>query len=121
MCRRICRKWRNNRNELKNDLWNIMNPTLATAIIRNYIAYHDRTHLSKLWEMLGHRHREAWDEYRDTLLGKVITGTFEFIDMMYWIDKDFYTKHNRKVPGVIAIGDSLAVAYRYMREIKNNK
>lgn len=106
------------RNQFKNDLYKEMesNKGLAIAIINTYTSWKHRTHIHKIWELLGFNHKEAYKDYCDKLMGKHLTGNETIWKTLYFGGcEDLRSKYSRKIPEVYAMGDALGVAYKILK------
>ncbi|WHY76253.1 hypothetical protein QNH20_19305 [Neobacillus sp. WH10] len=110
-------KYKAIRKEFKADLTKIIqhNRAFGMMVISTYTASQHRTHIMKVWELLGFNHPEAYKDYCDKLFGKHLTGRDEIMRSIYFVDKELYNKYIYKIPEAYAMGDALAVAYRVMR------
>lgn len=116
--RALKRKYRPIRQEFKKDILEVTknNRAFAMMIIETYTASQHRTHIMKVWELLGIHHREAYKDYCDKLMGKHLTGRDEIMRSIYFADKVLYNKYHRKLPECYAMGDALGIAYKALKQ-----
>lgn len=115
--RQIKRKYKKVRTEFRKDLLEKAkeNKALAMLIIETYTAWQHRSHIMKIWELLGFNHREAYQDYCDKLMGKHLTGRDDIWRSLYFCEKELYDKYRMQIPEVYAMGDALGIAYRVLR------
>lgn len=117
------KKYRKVRKEMKKDLQTMMkdNKSLQMLVQQIYITHHQRHMLHKVWYILSRKHHGVYNSEfcgDNGLVGKMLCGRYdEFFNNMYFIDKEFYKKYNRRIPETVALGDAHAVAISCM---KNN-
>lgn len=61
-------------------------------ILETYVASQSRSHIAKIWALLGRHHKDAYRDYCDKLMGQSITGRSEIIRNLYFTNKDLYKK-----------------------------
>lgn len=118
MSRIIKRKFKQVRAEFKEELYQAAkdNRALAMLMLQTFTANHHRTHIMKIWELLGFHHREAYRDYCEKLAGKHLTGRDEVWKSLHFAGYDeLRLKYIRKIPEVFAMGDAVAVAYRVLK------
>ncbi|MBJ7935567.1 hypothetical protein FNE59_20400 [Bacillus thuringiensis] len=115
--RALKRKYRPLRQEFKKDILEVAknNRAFAMMIVETYTASQHRTHIMKVWELLGFHHQEAYKDYCDKLMGKHLSGRDEIMRSICFADKELYEKYIYKIPECYAMGDALAVAYRVLK------
>lgn len=115
--RSLKRKYRPIRQKFKKDILEVAkdNRAFAMMIIETYTASQHRTHIMKIWSLLGHHHKEAHQDYCDKLMGKHLTGRDEIMRSIYFADKELYDKYHRKLPECYAMGDALGIAYKILK------
>ncbi|MFF2532391.1 hypothetical protein ACFVS2_26115 [Brevibacillus sp. NPDC058079] len=112
------RKYRLVRKEFRRELFEIAkeNHTLAMLIFQTYVASQHRTHITKIWDLLGFHHKEAYKDYCDKLFGKYLSGTNDLWKSLHFAGyKEIREKFIRKIPEKCAMGDALAVAYKVLK------
>jgi hypothetical protein len=87
--------------------------TLSSLIYMTLNAKRMRSHVYKIWELLGRNHREAYDAYNDTLFGQMLTGSESIWWCLNHIGKDFSKKWSKIIPESYAFGDAFAIANKY--------
>lgn len=112
------RKYRQARQEFKKDIFEVAknNRAFAMMIIETYAASKHRTHILRIWGLLGKHHREAHQDYCDKLMGQHLTGQDEIMRSIYFADKELYDKYHRKLPERYAMGDALGIAYKVLKQ-----
>ncbi|MEB9509442.1 hypothetical protein P4I89_08020 [Bacillus cereus] len=115
--RALKRKYRPIRQEFKKDILEVAknNRAFAMMIIETYTASQHRTHIMKVWELLGFHHQEAYKDYCDKLMGKHLSGRDEIMRSIYFSNRELYEKYIYKIPERYAMGDALTVAYRVLK------
>ncbi|PES56007.1 hypothetical protein [Bacillus thuringiensis] len=115
--RALKRKYKPIRQEFKKDILEVAksNRAFAMMIVETYTASQHRTHIMKVWELLGFHHEEAYKDYCDKLMGKHLSGRDEIMRSIYFADKELYEKYIYKIPECYAMGDALAIAYRVLK------
>lgn len=86
------------------------NPALTMLAIKTWTAAKHRTHIHEIWELLGFHHKEAYKDYCDKLHGTALTGTDEFTDCLYWVDKELFVIA-KEIPETYVREDAKDVAY----------
>ena len=111
-------KYQTIRKQFKDDLYTLAksNSAIPILIMETYTASQCRTHITKIWELLGFHHKEAYKDYCDKLVGQALTGRSEIMRSLHFADKPLYDKYYRKIPECYAMGDAVAIAYRVQRE-----
>ena len=103
------RKYKKIRKEFKVDMTEALknNRALGMAILNTYIADKHRTHIHKIWYLLGTQHKDAWKGYRDSgLSGKMLCGDENLYDTLYFSGyKEIRNRYYRKLPEKIAFGE----------------
>lgn len=123
MMRNVLRlKYKDIRKEFKTDIYNLAkeNKAVIMLIIETYSAMKHRRHIHKIWYMMRN-HEEFKKEYHENLFGKMLTGKDEIYNSLGYVNSELYKKYRMKLPECLAMGDSLAVAYRLIREARKNK
>ncbi|HDX9530178.1 TPA: hypothetical protein ROX84_005485 [Bacillus thuringiensis] len=115
--RAVKRKHRQIRHEFKKDIFEATknNRAFAMMIIETYTASKHRTHIMKIWELLGFNHLEAHKDYCDKLMGQHLCGTSEIMKSIYFADKELHDKYRHKIPECYAMGDALGIAYKVLK------
>ncbi|MBK5474398.1 hypothetical protein JFU54_28860 [Bacillus sp. TH19] len=115
--RTVKRKHRQIRKEFKKDIFEVAknNRAFAMMIIETYTASQHRTHIMKIWELIGFNHPEAHKDYCDKLMGKHLCGTSEIMKSIYFADKELHDKYRHKIPECYAMGDALGIAYKVLK------
>lgn len=105
----VKRKYKKIRKEFKADMINILkeNRALGMAILNTYIADKHRTHIHKIWNLLGTQYKDAWKGYCDSgLSGKMLCGDENLYDTLYFSGYEEITnKYYGKLPERIAFGE----------------
>ncbi|MBY0597712.1 hypothetical protein [Bacillus bingmayongensis] len=116
--RALKRKYRQVRQEFKKDILEVAknNRAFAMMIIETYTASQHRTHILRIWSLLGKHHREAHQDYCDKLIGQHLTGRDEIMRSIYFADKELHDKYRHKIPESYAMGDALGIAYKVLRQ-----
>jgi hypothetical protein len=116
-------KYKDIRKEFKIDIYNLAkeNKAIVMMILETYSAMKHRNHIHKIWQLLGFNHDEAYKDYCKNLMGKMLTGKDEIYNSLGYVDPDLYKKYRMKLPERLAMGDSLAIAYKVIREEIKNK
>jgi len=114
------RRYKQVRKEFKADIANIVesNSAFGMMIVSTYTANQHKRHITQIWALLGHHHKEAHRDYCDKLMGKHLTGTSGIMKSIYFAERSLYDKYVSKLPEVYAMGDALAVAYRVLKRKK---
>ncbi|MBG9517834.1 hypothetical protein ABE49_03390 [Bacillus thuringiensis] len=115
--RALKRKYRSIRQEFKKDILEVAknNRAFAVMIIETYAASMHKTHITKVWELLGFHHPEAYKDYCDKLMGSTLCGRHEIMRSIYFVDKELYEKYYGKLPECYAMGDALGIAYKALK------
>jgi hypothetical protein len=120
--RRKYNGYRDIRKQFKSDIYNLAknNKAFVMLIIETYSAMKHRKHIHKMWAMMRkyHAFRIA---YNRELMGQMLTGKDEIYNCLGYIEPELYKKYRMKLPECFAMGDSLAIAYRVIREARKNK
>ncbi len=103
------------RKDLRKEMYN--NPALAMLAIETYCAYKHRRHIIQIWELLGIKHRKAYEEYCQILIGKHLTGENKIMKSLYYGCNELWKKYYKIIPERIAMGDAYGVA---LSVLKNN-
>lgn len=124
MRNRLKRKYngyRDIRKQFKTDIYNLAkdNKAIVMLILETYSAYKHRRHIHKIWSMMIN-YEDFRKEYTEKLMGKMLTGRDEIYNSLGYIEHELYKKYKYKLPERFAMGDSLAVVYRIVREQKRN-
>ena len=110
------RKYKKVRKEFKADIKEalINNRALGMAILNTYIADKHRTHIHKIWYLLGTKHRDAYKVYCDSgLSGKMLCGDENLYDTLYFSGyEEIRNKYYRKLPERIAFGEIYGIVIR---------
>ena len=121
MRKELRRKYWKVRKEMKAELREMMNPSLALLLNQTYITYQQRRLLYEVWHRLGTKHPQIYKKEfcgEGGLVGEMLCGRFdEFFNIIYFVDKDFYLKYKKQVPERLALGDAHAVALSYINEM----
>lgn len=123
MRRHFRKKYRKRRKEMKAELRIMMknNLQLIMLIQKIYITYYQRCMLHKVWYILGTKYHDIYkNEFcrENGLVGKMLCGNFDkFFTNMYFIDRNFFSKYNRRIPEKAALGDAYAVAISFMKTL----
>lgn len=118
MSKIIKRKWKSIRNEFRRDM-NLKcssDKAFAMMVFETYCASQHRTHITKIWSLLGHNHREAYKDYCDKLMGQTLTGRDEIVRNLYFVDNVLYEKYAFKIPECYAMGEALGEALKVLRK-----
>lgn len=117
MSKILKRKYKEERLNFKHDLYDVVknNNAFAMMIVETYSANRHRSHIHKVWELLGFNHKEAYKDYCDKLMGKMLTGRDEIFRSIYFADKELYNKYHDKIPECYAMGTALGVAYKILK------
>lgn len=103
------RKYKQIRKEFKCDMRKVLkeNRALGMAILNTYIADKHRTHIHKIWHLLGTQYKDAWEGYRKSgLSGKMLCGDENLYDTLYFSGyEEIANKYYRKLPERIAFGE----------------
>lgn len=112
----IKRKWKSIREEFRRDILKecIANKSFAMMIVETYVASQSRKHIHEIWALLGHNHREAYEDYCDKLMGKHLTGRSEILRNLYFTKRELYQKYFLKIPERCAMGEAYGVAKRVL-------
>lgn len=110
------RKYRKLRTEFRRELIQEMDPTFALLILKSYTAYQHRMHIWKIWDFLGHKHRDVWQEYCDTFMGEHLTGSDDVYKVLTWVKPDLYKKYYRLLPGMLMTSEMICVCYEEIRK-----
>jgi len=116
--RQLKRKYKQARKEFKQELYELAkeNHALAMLMIQTYAASQHRTHIMKIWRLLGLRHKEAYQDYKDKLFGKCLTGREDVWRSLYFAGyPEMRSKYKYKIPEKRAMGDAVAIAYRVLK------
>ncbi|MFD6509361.1 hypothetical protein [Bacillus sp. NPDC060175] len=115
--RALKRKYRQVRKEFKKDIFEVAknNRAFAMMIIETYSAGKHKTHITKVWELLGIHHPEAYKDYCDKLMGSSLCGRHDIMRSIYFSDKELYDKYYCKLPERYAMGDALGIAYKVLK------
>lgn len=118
MSRVINSKYAKARKEFRKDLYQVAkdNKSMVVMIVKTYAASKHRTHILKIWSLLGHNHKEAYKDYCDNLIGNHLTGRDEIMQSLCFVDNELYLKYRGKIPERMAMGDALAVAYSLLNK-----
>lgn len=83
------------------------NKALCMAILNTYIADKHRTHIHKIWHLLGTQHKDAWKGYCDSSLSmEMLCGDENLYDTFYFSGyEELAKKYSRKLPEKIAFGE----------------
>lgn len=116
--RGLKRKYRRVRQEFKQDILEVTknNRAFAMMIVETYSASKNRTHIMKVWELLGFHHQEAYKDYCDKLMGSYLCGSHEIMRSIYFVDKELYKKYYGRIPECYAMGDALGIAYKVLKQ-----
>lgn len=110
------RKYKKIRKEFKADIKEalINNRALGMAILNTYIADKHRTHIHKIWYLLGTKHRDAYKGYCDSgLSGKMLCGDENLYDTLYFSGyEEIRNKYYRKLPERIAFGEIYGIVIK---------
>lgn len=119
--RRKYNGYRDIRKEFKLDIYKLAkeNKAIVMLIIETYSAYKHRRHIHKIWAMMIN-HEEFRKEYTEKLIGKMLTGKDEIYNSLGYAEPELCKKYKYKLPERLAMGDSLAIAYKIIREQKIN-
>lgn len=100
------RKYRQARSEFKRDFYAAAkeNPALAMLMITTYTANQHRSHIMKIWELLGHYHREAYKDYCDKLFGKHLSGRDEVWKSLHFAGQQDTSEVHQKNTGTCSDG-----------------
>lgn len=117
MARSIAKhKYKKIRKEFKADIKEalINNRALGMAILNTYIADKHRTHIHKIWYLLGTKHRDAYKGYCDSgLSGKMLCGDENLYDTLYFSGyEEIRNKYYRKLPERIAFGEIYGIVIK---------
>ena len=84
------------------------------AILNTYIADKHRTHIHKIWYLLGTKHRDAYKGYCDSgLSGKMLCGDENLYDTLYFSGyEEIRNKYYRKLPERIAFGEIYGIVIK---------
>lgn len=113
--KRILKKYKPSRRKFKIELWHVINPPLALAIIKTFTAYKHRRHIYKIWEMLG-KYPDASEYYFKNIHGHMLCGKDEIFNTLYFACNDLYKEFRGKIPERIALGDAYSVATSYCKK-----
>ncbi len=112
----VKRKYRKIRKEFKADMREALmsNRALGMAILNTYIADKHRTHIHKIWHLLGTKYKDAWKEYRDSgLSGKMLCGYENLYDTLYFSGyKELSDKYYMKLPERVAFGEIYGIVLK---------
>lgn len=115
------RKYKKIRKEFKSEIKEalINNRALGMAILNTYVADKHRTHIHKIWHLLGTQHKEAWKGYcKSGLRGKMLCGDENLYDTLYFSGYEkIANKYRRRLPAKIAFGE----IYGLVIKAVNNK
>ncbi|MGE6548076.1 hypothetical protein ACQKFK_03405 [Bacillus mycoides] len=113
----VKRKHRQIRKEFKKDVFEVAknNRAFAMMIIETYSASKHRRHITKVWELLGFHHPEAYKDYCSKLQGSFLCGSHEIMRSIYFADKELHDKYLYKIPECYAMGDALGIAYKVLK------
>lgn len=104
--RKKCKKIR---KEFKADMRELLksNRALCMAILNTYIASKHRTHIHKIWNLLGTQYKDAWKGYCNSgLCGKMLCGDENIYETLYFSGYEEITnKYRGKLPERIAFGE----------------
>lgn len=117
MSRTLKRKYRNARNEFKNQLYQRCkkNKTLAALLVQTYVSWQHRKHILEIWSMFRNPEYEAFRrDYSENLMGKHLTGREDIWKSLYFSERDLYEKYQYLIPVTYAMGDAVSVAYAAM-------
>lgn len=105
----IKRKYGQIRREFKKDMRDVLkgNRALGMALLNGYIAEKHRTHIHKIWYLLGTKHRDAWKDYCDSgLSGKMLCGDEKLYNTIYFCGyEEIAKKYRGKLPEKVAFGE----------------
>jgi hypothetical protein len=116
--KQLKRKYKQARIEFKKELYAAAkeNHALSMLMIQTYVASQHRTHIMKIWNLLGHHHPEAYKDYCDKLIGKHLTGRDDIWKSLHFAgQQELRQKYIRRIPETYAMGDALAIAYRVLK------
>lgn len=103
------RKYKQIRKEFKCDMRKALkeNRALGMAILNTYIADKHRTHIHKMWHLLGTQYKDAWKGYcKSGLSGKMLCGDENLYDTLYFSGyEEIRNKYHRNLPERIAFGE----------------
>jgi hypothetical protein len=115
----IKRRYEKLRKEFKRDIYEKVkdNPAFAMLIVQTFRAKKHRNHITAVWSLLGHNHKEAYRDYSVKLFGKHLTGSDEIMHSLYFADREIHQKYvSKKIPECFLMGDALAIAYYVLRQ-----
>ncbi|PFJ33174.1 hypothetical protein [Bacillus thuringiensis] len=117
MSRSHKRKYRVARTNFKRDLLKAVenNRAFAMLIIQTHRANQHRRHITKIWELLGFNHPEAYKDYCKQIGGQHLCGSEDIWKSIYFADKEIHDKYRLSIPEMYAMGDALGIAYRVLR------
>lgn len=69
---------------------------------------------------MGLKHREWYKDYCDKYMGQHLTGRSEVLRNLTYVCPGIFEQYNRLILERLALGDSLAIAYKCLREDKEN-
>ncbi len=102
-------KYKKIRKEFKADMKKVLkeNRALGMAILNTYVADKHRTHIHKMWHLLGTQYKDAWKGYcKSGLHGKVLCGDENLYDTLYFSGyEEIRNKYYRNLPERIAFGE----------------
>lgn len=105
----IRRKYTQTRKEFRKEMREALmnNRALGMAILNGYVANKHRTHIHKIWYLLGTKHKDAWRDYRESgLSGKMLCGDENLYDTIYFSGyEDIAKKYKGKLPEKVAFGE----------------
>lgn len=110
------RKYRKIRKEFKLEIKEELkkNRALGMAILNTYIADKHRTHIYKIWNLLGTEYKDAWKAYsKSGLVGKMLCGDENLYDTLYFSGyEEIRNKYYRKLPEKIAFGEIYGIVIK---------
>lgn len=115
-------KYKDIRKQFKIDIYNLCkeNKAVVMLIIETYSAMKHRKHIHKIWAMMI-KYPGFRLDYNKNLFGKMLTGKDEMLHCLHYAEPELYKKYKYKLPESLAMGDSLAIAYRIIREERKAK
>ncbi len=111
--RSLKRRYKKARAEFREELREILknDRALGMAIFLTYVSEKRRIHITKVWYILGTRHKEAYKDYCKELMGSNLCVSDDIFKTLHFSGyQELSKKYIRLMPECFAMGEAFGLA-----------